>query len=156
MTAAPMEPSHPTGGLRRDAQNRRLCHATSQRTGQPCNAPAVTGMNVCWVHGGASPQAKRGAKLRLAALVDPAIATLAREMASADSSADRQRAANSILDRAGWGRVTTIEAGDARELLVQRLLSLREQAELNEAAQQLDAGPDPIVIDQEDPHAPTP
>jgi hypothetical protein len=130
-TLEPMEPGYQSG-LRRDRQNRLLCQARSSRTGLPCNAPVVTGMRVCFVHGGASPQARSKAKLRLAELVDPAIATLAREMTTAESSADRQRAANSILDRAGWGRVTTIEAGDARELLIQRLLSMKADAQAAE------------------------
>lgn len=124
----PLEPVDVWANLRRDQQGRALCHAHSTRSGELCNAPAVRGMTVCRTHGGASRQARDKAKLRLAELVDPAIATLAREMATAETSADRQRAANSILDRAGWGRVTTIEAGDVRELLIARLLSMRDQA----------------------------
>lgn len=67
--------------------------------------------------------------MRLAGLVDPAIATLAREMVNADTSAARQSAANSILDRAGWGRVTRVEAVDARQILLQRLQELRDATE---------------------------
>jgi hypothetical protein len=124
----PLEQVDVWANLRRDQQGRALCHAHSGRTGELCNAPAVRGMTVCRTHGGASKQAINKAKLRLAELVDPAIATLAREMATAETSADRQRAANSILDRAGWGRVTAIEGGDVRELLIARLLSMRDQA----------------------------
>lgn len=80
------------------------------------------------MHGGSSPQARNKAKLRLAELVDPAIATLAREMASADKSSDRQRAANSILDRSGFGRSRKIEGADARELLTQKLLEMQAES----------------------------
>lgn len=151
-----MASEYPIGGapvVRRDERGRLLCKAKSQRTGQLCGAFAVTGMTVCYVHGGATPQARSKAKLRLAELVDPAIATLAREMVNADSSADRQRAANSILDRAGWGRVTTIEAGDARELLIQRLLSMREAA-VADGAELAVHDPEIHVIDQEPTDAP--
>ena len=99
----------------------------------------MTGSTVCRMHGGASPQARNKAKLRLAELVDPAIATLAREMTTATSSKDRMAAANSILDRAGWGRVSQVEIGDARELLIARLISMRDEQRAAElAAQQAD------------------
>jgi hypothetical protein len=84
-------------------------------------------MRVCRMHGGASPGAKRKAALRLLELVDPAIATLAREMAQADTSKDRQSAANSILDRAGYGRAQMVEVGDARQMLIQRLIDLQQK-----------------------------
>lgn len=103
------------------------CQATNKQ-GLDCTRPAVPGATVCRYHGGAAPQVQRKAKLRLLELVDPAIATLAREMASAEKSADKQRAANSILDRAGFGRVTKIENADARELLRDKLIELRDQA----------------------------
>lgn len=91
------------------------------------------------MHGGGSPSTKRKAQLRLAELVNPAIATLAREMTNADRSQDRQRAANSILDRAGVSRVSKLETADAREILVQRLLDLREERSAEEAAEIEDA-----------------
>lgn len=134
----PMERVDPTGPesppgppqiaeLRFDDQGRRLCHARRRGTTDLCRAPAMQGQNVCRNHGGANPQAKNRAKLRLLELVDPAIKTLAKEMRKADKSADRQAAANSILDRAGWGRVAKIETHDARDLLVARLRELRDE-----------------------------
>jgi hypothetical protein len=40
---------------------------TAHRTnGQPCRAWAVRGAQVCWSHGGASPQVRRAARRRLA------------------------------------------------------------------------------------------
>ena len=87
----------------------------------------MTGQLVCHKHGGASPQAKRKAKLRLLELVDPAVATLAREMARAENSRDRQAAANSILDRAGYGRQQQITTDDARTMLFHRLLEAQQE-----------------------------
>lgn len=105
----------------------RLCGA-KRTNGEPCNAPAMQGQRVCRMHGGSSPQAKRKAALRLVELIDPAIATLAREMVQADTSADRQRAANSILDRAGVPRVTKeIGVDTSREVLLTRLREIRRQ-----------------------------
>ena len=95
----------------------------------------MSGSSVCRMHGGGSALARRKAKLRLAELVDPAIATLAREMTTAEKSADKQAAANSLLDRAGWGRVTKVEQTDARSLLVQRLLEIRDEAIAEEQAE---------------------
>lgn len=84
------------------------------------------------MHGGAAPQVRRKATLRLLELIDPAIATLAREMATAEKSADKQRAANSILDRAGMPRRTEIMDGAAAtDLLVERIKELRTEAGLD-------------------------
>ena len=102
----------------------RKCTATNRR-GERCGNYAIRGGNVCKFHGGGAPQVRRKANLRLAALVEPAIATLAKEMVQADKSADRQRAANSILDRAGFGRTSMVNATDARDILVQRLMEMR-------------------------------
>lgn len=104
------------------------CRATSRRSGKRCGRAASPGTTVCANHGAKAPQVQRKAKMRLLELVDPAIATLAREMVQAEKSADKQRAANSILDRAGFARVTKVENADARELLRDKLIELRDQA----------------------------
>lgn len=103
----------------------RRCAATSRQTGEQCKNAPIKGGTVCRFHGGGSPQAKQKAALRLAALVDPAIATLGREMVKAEKSSDRQRAANSILDRAGITRGQSAELDVARALLLERLLEAR-------------------------------
>lgn len=117
--------------IRVDAVGRLLCHAR-RRDGELCKAAVTTGMKVCRMHGGSTQRAKNGARLRLAELINPAIATLAREMTNADKSVDRQRAANSILDRGGLGRHAKIEMQDAKELLYQRMLAMTEEAEGDE------------------------
>lgn len=102
--------------------------------GKPCKYPAVPGATVCRFHGGASRHVKAKAAARLAALVDPAIGTLAREMVKAERSSDRQRAANSILDRAGIARQNASEVDTARMLLIERLRTVRlERAEADDA-----------------------
>lgn len=124
-----MSGRHPMAGGASSGYQPSPCRATSKATGKPCGRTAEPGATVCRYHGGAAPQVKRKAALRLLELVDPAIATLAREMANADRSSDRQRAANSILDRAGVPRrVDVTDADAARALLIERLLALRDPA----------------------------
>lgn len=103
------------------------CRATSKATGKPCGRVVEPGALVCRYHGGIAPQVKRKAALRLLELVEPAVAMLAKEMLQADKSADRQRAANSILDRAGVPRrVDVTDTDAAKALLIERLLALRD------------------------------
>lgn len=104
------------------------CPAQSKQTGQRCRRPKARGANTCIIHGSGTADAKRAAQLRLMELVNPAIATLAREMVKAERSADKIRAANSLLDRAGIGRQGP-DADQARALLVERLLALRDGPE---------------------------
>ena len=104
---------------------RARCKARSKGTGEQCKQSAIPGGTGCRFHGGGAPSVKRKAALRLAELVDPAIATLGREMVKAEKSSDRQRAANSILDRAGITRGQSAELDVARALLLERLLEAR-------------------------------
>lgn len=117
----PVSSSQPS--VRYGPNGQRLCKANHGT----CRAFAMQGQEVCKAHGGSAGHSRRAARLRLAGLVDPAIATLAKEMARADNSSDRQRAANSILDRAGFARVSKVESEDARAILLQRLLELQEE-----------------------------
>src|SRR3546814_8416182 len=81
-------------------QEGRRCTAKN-RAGERCGKAPIKGGTVCVTHGSSAPQVRRKATLRLLELVDPAIGTLAHEMVQADKSADRQRAATSLIDRAG-------------------------------------------------------
>jgi hypothetical protein len=77
------------------------CTATSKVKGQQCGNEAIPGGNVCRYHGGAAPQVKLAAHLRLAALIDPAIGVLAANMRDRKKNpAVAQRAAEDVLDRA--------------------------------------------------------
>lgn len=130
MMTNPMPPPDPRDGVQRDAQNRPICGART-RDGGSCKQPAMRGGLRCRMHGGASPQARRAAKLRLASLVDPAIATLGRVLVTAKRDQDKLRAAGMILDRAGHPAATRIDASisveDSRELLLERLLEKRAE-----------------------------
>ena len=118
-TRPPLEP------LERHQKPR--CQAMSKQTGQQCGNKAIPGGTVCRFHGGGARQVRNRARLNLLELVDPAIATLAREMATAEGSTDRQRAANSILDRAGVvRRVDGTPLVDAQEYLVRQLIAMRD------------------------------
>ena len=126
--SAPLDaPTHGSDAEPEEKPITRQCTARSSQTGKRCRRHAIKGGTVCATHGGSSPSVKNRARLRLAALVDPAITTLAREMTTAQNSNDRQRAANSILDRAGMSRGVSPEVELARALLIDRLVTLREQ-----------------------------
>lgn len=111
--------------IRTTSSGRLLCHAKSKSTGELCSQVAIPGGKVCRYHGGASGHVKRKAALRLQELVDPAIATLAREMTSAEKAADRLRAADSVLDRTGYGRTSKVETETVQDALMHRLAQLK-------------------------------
>lgn len=108
----------------------RRCHAKSKQSGERCGKRSVPGASVCRTHGGAAPQVQRAAAMRLAQMVDPAMGVLARELTNQSSRpADRLRAVENILDRAGYPRgaeVTTNET-EAKEMLADRLRRMIEQ-----------------------------
>lgn len=119
----PSTPDTPKPGSGQAATKRR-CKAKT-RSGRQCANPPIDGGTVCRMHGGAAPQVKKRAAMRLLELIDPAITTLAREMATATRSSDRQRAANSILDRAGVVRREAPAKEDVYDLVAERLRQLR-------------------------------
>lgn len=130
----------------------RQCTATAKQSGERCKRRPIPGGNVCVMHGGKTPAVQRSARGRLAELVLPSIETLNHERANAKRSADRQRAANSILDRAGITRGHSAEVDAARALLLERILTIRA-----ESAGAI-APPDPLeivaeVIDEDDDEA---
>jgi hypothetical protein len=84
------------------------------------------GIGVCRNHGGATPNSRTAARLRLDELVGPAIATIARIIADADAPASiRLRAAQDILDRSGYPRRVDVDVDAAREQLVDRIVALQ-------------------------------
>lgn len=105
----------------------RRCTAHN-RSGERCGAPAVLGAQVCQAHGGSASQVRKKARLRLQELIDPAVTTLARTLTDRDAtSADRLRAAEMILDRAGYPRGVKVTTEESRELLIQRLIEYRDR-----------------------------
>src|SRR5262245_49174819 len=79
------------------------CTAHSSRTGERCRKAPIAGSNVCRTHGGAAPQVQAKARARILALVDPALAELARIVNEGEADNVRLAAARDILDRAGLG-----------------------------------------------------
>jgi hypothetical protein len=110
----------------------RQCTATSKQSGERCRRMVQLGYTVCFIHGARSRGAQEKAKLRLIALVEPALATVATIMATSDSDALRLRAAENVLDRGGLPRGVTISGDDARALLAEKLLAYRDKAGLPE------------------------
>ncbi len=95
----------------------------------------MLGQHVCELHGGASPLARAAAQKRLLMLVEPAFEMLLKAMESNDIKSG-VRAAEVILDRAGFGPKATLEvttnkdnlANLSREELAQRAMELAERA----------------------------
>lgn len=79
------------------------------------------------VHGGAAPQVKKAAALRLAALVDPAIGVLEKSLRQfGKDRSGAQRIALSILDRTGHGVTSTHELKGGLNLAPTDLSQLRD------------------------------
>lgn len=112
------------------ATGKPRCTADSRTSGTRCKQVPVAGTTVCVYHGGKAPQVQRKARLRLLALVEPAVATLAREMTRADNKAsDRLRAAENVLDRSGFPRaVKNVDEGEALELVIARMQEIRSKS----------------------------
>ena len=105
------------------------CTARSKQAKRRCARAATPGTTICKNHGSANPQVKAKAALRLAMLVDPAIGVFDKTMRATDASnSDKLRAAENVMDRAGFPRRTEVDDGTARALLTARLLALREGA----------------------------
>jgi len=77
------------------------CIAKSKQSGNRCKRNAIAGGTVCSMHGGKAPAVIAAAKVRLAALVDPAILRLEKEIKAGKHSPSAVRAATDVLDRAG-------------------------------------------------------
>src|SRR5688572_203170 len=98
----------------------RQCTATSKQTGERCKRAPIVGGFVCDIHGGKIPAVRKSARERLLAMVDPARDALLRALRTGPpcehcgrSDADRDpvvlRAAQLVLDRAGYGPRATME-----------------------------------------------
>ena len=107
--------------------DRRRCVANAKSTGDRCKRRPIKGGRVCKIHGGGSPQAKRSARQRLLAAVEPAMGVLidvveheveivtdgdGRPHEVGPRHADRIRAAEAILDRTGYPRRAELSIAD--------------------------------------------
>jgi len=104
------------------------CHART-RDGDQCQHYPMLGQLVCHMHGGKSPQAKAKAEERLAQLVHPAIARLARLIESADQDSVSFNAAKLALELNGFK--ATVEVKGEHEMVIRVIDE-----------------PQPIVLDQ--------
>ena len=109
---------------------RRRCTANSKQASRRCKRRPAPGATTCAMHGAKAPQVQRSARLRLAELADPAIAQLARLLASAESETVKIRAVENILDRTGFPRRHEVDVQDAKERLLERLLARRIEGEI--------------------------
>jgi hypothetical protein len=98
---------------------RPTCTARSKQSGKPCRQRPAAGRTVCRFHGGEAPQVKLAAKLRLAAMVDPAL-TLLESFLSPAAPVEGEpyivpdaklltKIAMNILDRNGFKAPTVIK-----------------------------------------------
>lgn len=95
----------------------RQCSATS-RAGTRCSRAPIPGGFVCRMHGGGNAEVIAAARARLLALVDPALAGLTKGLKTQDAcpvchrSDDMStvlKAAQLVLDRAGFGPKSTVQ-----------------------------------------------
>ena len=92
-----MNPDDPSKPLNRQCTAHR-------KNGDRCKRRPIRGGSVCHTHGGAAPQVKKKARERLDALVEPALDTLKHLVDHAESESVAAGAANSLLDRVGYGK----------------------------------------------------
>ena len=92
------------------------------------------GTTVCATHGSRAPQVQRKIKMRFAELVDPAVAAIARVLVQTTDDRTKLKAAEMILDRAGFPARMELSVEDSRELLAERLIELRQERLDAEAA----------------------
>lgn len=88
---------------------------------------------MCRKHGGAAPQVRAAAKLRLESLVHPAIDAISRALSvphQREHPHSTMRAADSVLDRTGHGKSSEIQLGGSVTLLDASALSGLSPAEL--------------------------
>ena len=98
-----------------------------------CRKACIPGGAVCNTHGGAAPQVKRRAQLRLLSLVDPALSTLARTLATTQDENLKAKISFGILDRTGLGKAQDISADVAKAVLMDRYYALRDTVEKERA-----------------------
>jgi len=74
------------------------------RAGGTCGQWAMHGQNVCYIHGGKSPQALAKAEERMRDLIHPSITALARQIENDEFAATRY-----VLDWAGFKATEKIQ-----------------------------------------------
>lgn len=96
----------------RDGRSPKVTCSARTVSGNPCKKPPIKGSNVCRTHGGAAPQVRAKAQVRLLMSADAAAAKLI-EMIHSKKIDDRTKllAVKDLLDRANLGGTQSIEVG---------------------------------------------
>jgi hypothetical protein len=92
-----------------------MCSATSKTTGKRCQRPALLGITVCQLHGGAAPQSRAVHLRTLEAMVGPALERIL-ELIGSKHHAVALAASKDVLDRTGYKLAEKIES-DGRTLI---------------------------------------
>lgn len=131
-----------------DELGRERCTADSRQQGRRCRNRPRPGARVCRMHGGKAPQVERAAELRLAELVAPSITALGEIVEGPGlewtvvghgehrtvkpvgfSANDKRKAAEAILDRAGYPKRTEVDLDVGSRRLLERIRELRAARE---------------------------
>lgn len=96
----------------RDGRSPKVTCSARTVSGNPCKKPPIKGSNVCRMHGGAAPQVRAKAQVRILMSADAAAAKLI-EMIHSKKVDDRTKllAVKDLLDRANLGGTQSIEVG---------------------------------------------
>lgn len=96
----------------RDGRSPKVTCTARTVSGNPCKKPPIKGSNVCRTHGGAAPQVRAKAQVRILMSADAAAAKLI-EMIHSKKIDDRTKllAVKDLLDRAHLGGTQSIEVG---------------------------------------------
>jgi hypothetical protein len=120
------------------SEEKRQCTANSKQTKQRCKRPPIPGGTVCRFHGGGAPQVQKAAKERIAAMVDPVLELLERDLVHKIQTARKKGARLSldkvdyllmkdILDRAGYKPKFEIDNSREMRLLEEELTAARDR-----------------------------
>lgn len=97
--------------------------------GRRCRKAIIPGgTTVCSAHGGAAPQVRRRAQLRLLSLVDPAVSVLARILTTSTDEKLKAHVAQDILNRTGMGKAQDVSADVAKAVMMERYYAMRDAA----------------------------
>lgn len=94
------------------AESIRCVAYVSDGSKRRCRKKRMLGQRICLAHGGGSPQARKSARERLHALVDPAINTLSEVIETGIEAGDMGnavRASLGVLDRCGFHPTQAVE-----------------------------------------------
>lgn len=96
----------------RDGRSPAVTCSAKTVSGNPCKRPPIKGSNVCRTHGGAAPQVRAKAQVRILMSADAAAAKLI-EMIHSKKVDDRTKllAVKDLLDRANLSGTQSIEVG---------------------------------------------